>query len=386
MNSANDIVENLLDLREDLDSRMAQLTQQFPNFTEQEIREFAQADPTSPKYAEYTTWICRMRRDGLWTGAGTGDVDDMRNLLTRYSAVKRKPRFTQIGGKTDITQYDNVAELRQHVDRALAADWDEAQAKSGTTAINKIAPLLLLKITNFDAAKKAAIEPGQAAPDNADFSDFIEHAGTGDLGWPWACWCTQRSNHYATYAKGPLYVVKKGKFPYVQVSFANPQLRDIKNWCLTPEVLEEIKPLFNIPEFDFVGVPRIIDESRLKNKCLTMIKGTVNRALNGYVKGDGTHIAPTATNRREVIQSLVPKIPRFYMLFVEIQNNWDNPLDERDKLIMHDIKANNRFHSYGEAEPLAEYIRTSRPQQTTAPVLESLEAFTVMFTELLKNV
>ena len=386
MSRAEDIVESLLGLTEDLQAKIPVLLRQFPNFTEQEINEFAQADPTSPARAEYITWICRMRRDGMWDGVGVGDFANMRDLLTRYHAVKKKPRFTQVNGKTDINQYNTVVELRQHVDAALKEDWDAAAAKAGTEVLNKIGPLLLLKITNFDAAKKVAIEPGQAAPDNADFNDINQHAGTGEPGWPYACWCTQRASHYPSYSNGPLYTIKKGKFPYAQISFAHPQMRDIKNQTISPDVTEEIKPLFLVPEFAFIGGTRLIDEAKLKNKCLTMIKGTISRALNGYIKQDGTHVDPTATDRAAVIQSLIPKVPRFYGLFVEIAKNWNHPVDTRDELIKREIKADNRGRSYGEAEPLAAYIRENLAAETVPPVLQSLEAFTAMFTELLDNV
>ena len=390
MNRAAQITKTLLELSEDIETRLPGLRARYgQNYSDEDIRAIAEADPTKDTSCEYTTWLLEMRRSEQWTGVGSGDITEMRKLLERFIKNKSKKRFAQVGGKKDITQYATVAELKSHVEAAEA--WDDATADAGTKGLNKIGDLLLLKVTNFDAAKRAAIEPGWPNS-TAGWEELQLHAGTGEPGWPWSVWCTQKDSHYRYYSeKGPIYPIKKGKVPFVQVSFGHPQLRDIRNEEITPEVLEAIKPLFDVPEFDYLG-ERLIDEVKLKDKCLTMIRGYVNRYTQGFTKpaqGEGAppvHIPPVGDDPERAKAELVPRIPRFYNMFVEIAQHWGNPVDERDRVTMRDIAADKRQQHYGEVQPLVDAIREMRPAQVLPPMLASLETFTNVFAELMQSV
>ena len=130
MNRAAQITKTLLELSEDIETRLPGLRARYgQNYSDEDIRAIAEADPTKDTSCEYTTWLLEMRRSEQWTGVGSGDITEMRKLLERFIKNKSKKRFAQVGGKKDITQYATVAELKSHVEAAEA--WDDATADAG---------------------------------------------------------------------------------------------------------------------------------------------------------------------------------------------------------------------------------------------------------------
>lgn len=58
MNRAVDIVKTLLDICEDLNTRLPGLLNRFSSrFSEEQIRQIAEADPTAGTSCEYTEWL-----------------------------------------------------------------------------------------------------------------------------------------------------------------------------------------------------------------------------------------------------------------------------------------------------------------------------------------
>jgi hypothetical protein len=99
-------------LGEDLETRMPHLLAQFPEHTEDSIRDLAQYDPSGQ--AKFITWILRVLRE---TGAGMTPERGqwVRTALEQFNRIKNYPDFQ---GKKDINQYANFDELVYTMDEA----------------------------------------------------------------------------------------------------------------------------------------------------------------------------------------------------------------------------------------------------------------------------
>ena len=179
MNRAVDIVKTLLDICEDLNTRLPGLLNRFSSrFSEEQIRQIAEADPTAGTSCEYTEWLLDRQLSG---GYDSANADKMKDILTKYHSLKQKPklkqRFVSLGGHLSIGEYKNATELTQHVELAFVPDFDENEVRAGTRPITKIGDLSLFEVTNFEAARKIAIAPGDPHAQE-DFGHFKQLRGS----------------------------------------------------------------------------------------------------------------------------------------------------------------------------------------------------------------
>lgn len=145
---ASYLIEYLLG--EDLNSRMPHLLAQFPQQTEDSIRDLAQYDPSGQ--AKFITWILRVLRDqggGLTPEAG----QQVRSALERFNRVKNYPMFQ---GKKDINQYADFEELFAAMADAEQVLSKAEQVKKGMERVTQWKDYTLWRINNAAAAKKFA--------------------------------------------------------------------------------------------------------------------------------------------------------------------------------------------------------------------------------------
>ncbi len=391
MNPAENIVLQLLDLQEGVEERLPLLLKQFPEYSEDQIREIALTDPTGDK-GSYLTWLLRMHRAGEWTKE---NADTIRHLLDTYNQIKNTQQFVANGGNKDIGSYKRLSDLQQDVQNAAPPNWDELRAKVGTHALSAHQDMLLLKITNFDAAKKVAIQPGQAPGPGTGFLDIQAHSGTGTPGWPWTAWCTMLDGHYQRYSDAPLYVVKVANVPFVQISFKHGQINDIHDQAATRDKVRRILPLFSDPDLIITEFSNVlerqlkIDPRRLITTCQFLIKNAIRRSTSGYKTTAGKIVQPTASSREEAVEQLRARIPKIYEMFARIARDWDNITDEKDIHVKNSIRAVNepRKTYIGELGMLIDHMSKIVTQGADVPpVLENLEKFTAQFNQLVNKV
>lgn len=315
MNRAVDIVKTLLDICEDLNTRLPGLLNRFSSrFSEEQIRQIAEADPTAGTSCEYTEWLLDRQLSG---GYDSANADKMKDILTKYHSLKQKPklkqRFVSLGGHLSIGEYKNATELTQHVELAFVPDFDENEVRAGTRPITKIGDLSLFEVTNFEAARKIAIAPGDPHAQE-DFGHFKSHAGTRAPGWPYTAWCTQFLNHYNIYADAPLYVVKKGNLPYAQVSIGHKQILDIKDDPMSDDALRTVAPILAIPELEadwhnkgFVyGNPVSgwkATDATVKIQLKKLVSRWMLQQTLGYNDKDGKRVEPVTKDKAVACES-----------------------------------------------------------------------------------
>lgn len=129
---------------------MPYLLAQFPEHTEDSIRDLAQYDPSGQ--AKYITWILKTLRDqggGLTAEAGA----NLRSALERFNRVKNYPAFQ---GKKDINQYTSFDELFTTLAQAEDVLSHAERAKKGTEKVTTWKDYTLWRINTAAAAKKFA--------------------------------------------------------------------------------------------------------------------------------------------------------------------------------------------------------------------------------------
>ena len=145
---ASSLIENLLG--EDLETRMPYLLAQFPEHTEDSIRDLAQYDPSGQ--AKFITWILRVLRQqggGLTPEAG----QQVRSALERFNRVKNYPMFQ---GKKDINQYTDFEDLFATMAEAEQVMSKAEQVKKGMERVAQWKDYTLWRVNNAAAAKKFA--------------------------------------------------------------------------------------------------------------------------------------------------------------------------------------------------------------------------------------
>lgn len=179
MVTANSIVEWLLS--EDLEARMPYLLQQFPDETEESIREIAVYDPTSGKYV---AWLLT----GKERLGGEGPISPavgqrVRQWLEQFERVKRLPAFT---GRKDINQYTDYDDLGRAMEAASELLSKRAKRDTGLRRVAQWHGYTLWLVLNIEAAMR-----------------FAQNSRL--------CFCDRvRAQQYAI-DEGPLYVMFKGQ-------------------------------------------------------------------------------------------------------------------------------------------------------------------------------
>lgn len=296
-----EIVEALLDLNETLDSKMALLTQQFTEFPEEQIRQMAEADPTSPQRADYVMWLLRLRRQNAWDG----QVEPIRTHLARYDEIKKAQDFT---GKTDIGQYKKIDELVTDLEANKLAGSHAQKAATGAKRLSQSGDLSLFQMLTPDAARKFAI-------------------GQGSVPAPQTVWCFIALETAKDYInnKGGLFIVLKGPDSYVSVCFGSrPEAKNIRNKEITMPVAKEIAPLFDIPmfekewtQFQYRPTNWTVTDRHLEAQLLRLIKRWYNEKLEGHAHPrTGDWVLPTIQNAQEAREGLRTKLKSFFDLFI----------------------------------------------------------------------
>lgn len=129
---------------------MPYLLAQFPEHTEDSIRDLAQYDPSGQ--AKYITWILKTLRDqggGLTPEAGA----NLRSALERFNRVKNYPAFQ---GKKDINQYTSFDELFTTLADAEQVMSHAERAKKGIEKVTTWKDYTLWRINTSAAAQKFA--------------------------------------------------------------------------------------------------------------------------------------------------------------------------------------------------------------------------------------
>lgn len=226
------LVEELF--QEDLNTKMPHLLRQFPEFSEDFIRQVAQADPSGLR-AVYVAWLLRMLRAGEWE---VTDAEDMRNLLAEYDRLKQLPQFpdeTNIdlvrsvtGGGTSLT---NIVDRNRHL--KSQAEQSKEKERTGAKKLSEVGVFSLWEIITPEAATKFG-------------------RGKGGLENPTTVWCTKSPVKAQDYLKdGPLYTVIKDGDSYVQFHFARNEAKDVRNIPLKADQGKEIGPVCAVLQAEF---------------------------------------------------------------------------------------------------------------------------------------
>lgn len=356
-----EIMETLLDLREDLNAKIPVLTQQFTEYTEADIRAMSAADPTSPERADYITWLLRLRRTGTWDG----NTEPVRGLLTRFEEIKRA-RFTGYQGQKDINQFKSVEELAQTMEANKDAGSKKQKADTGAKKLTQDGSLTLFQMMTPEAARKFAI--GKGTTDN-----------------PQTSWCTiaieTARNYIVQY--GGLFVVMKGSDPYVQVCFGSPQAKDVRDHEINPQVAKEIAPVFDDPMFDrqwstFEYRPTgwSVNDGHIEKQLLRLIKRWYNEKLEGHTHPrTGDWVGPTATTIAEARESLRGKLKSFFDLFAAA-------VAKQDEQIIRQIGERHGAPGGLQAMYNAVYERHHPQEVQLPPLLQDYGAMEAKFDEL----
>jgi len=306
-----EIVETLLDLREDLNSKMPVLTKQFTEFPEEQIRQMAEADPTSPQRADYVTWLLRLRRQNLWDG----NPEPVRGLLARFEEIKQA-NFADYNGIKDVNQFRSIDDLSQTMDANKEAGTKKYKADTGAKRLNKVGDLTMLQILNGQASRKFAV-------------------GKGTVERPQTTWCTIAvDTAERSYIPGGLFVVMKGSDPYVQICFGSPQAKNVANQEINAEVAKEVAPVFDVPALDpywnkFQYRPNgwAVNDGHIEKQLLRLIKRWYNEKLEGHTHPrTGEWVAPTVTTTAEARETLRGKLKSFTDLFAAAITNQDEQI------------------------------------------------------------
>lgn len=355
---AQEIVEHLLDLVEDLNAKMPLLLQQFTEFTEEQIREMAQADP-SPQ-ADYITWLLRLRRRNAWDGA----TEPVRSYLTRFEEIKRA-RFNGYQGQRDINQFRSVEELGQTMEANQMAGTRKERKEKGAKQVSKAGDLTTFQMLTSDAAVKFAI--GKGTPEN-----------------PQTRWCTSARATAQNYMdQGPLFVTMKGSDPYVQIHFASNQAKNVSDVEINPAVAKEVAPAYADPEFDkfwskFEYRPTgwSVNDGHIEKQLLRLIKRWYNEKLEGHTHPrTGEWVGPTAKSTQEARESLRQKLKSFFDLF-------STAIAKQDEQIIRQI--GERHGNPGGLQAMFNAIYEMKHPQEVAlpPLLTDYAAFEQRFNEL----
>lgn len=306
-----EIVETLLDLCEDLNSKMPVLMQQFTEFPEELIRQMAEADPTSPQRADYVTWLLRLRRQNAWDG----NPEPVRGLLARFEEIKLA-NFADYNDIRDINQFRSIDDLSQTMEANKMAGTKKHKANTGVKRLNKVGDLTMLQILDGEASRKFAV-------------------GKGTVEKPQTLWCTiaiDTANR--TYIPGGLFVVMKGNDPYVQICFGNPQAKNVQNQEINAEVAKEVAPVFNVPDLDaywskFQFRPNgwAVTDEHIEKQLLRLIKRWYNEKLEGHTHPrTGEWVGPVVTTTAEARETLRGKLRSFTELFAAAITNQDEQI------------------------------------------------------------
>lgn len=356
-----EIVETLLDLREDLNGKLPVLMQQFTEFPEEQIRQMAEADPTSPQRADYITWLLRLRRRNAWDG----NPEPVRGLLTRFEEIKQA-RFTGYEGQKDINQFQSIDELAQTMEANKNAGSKKQKADTGAKKLTSGGGLTLFQMMTPEAARKFAI--GKGTTDN-----------------PQTSWCTIAIETARNYIEqyGGLFVVMKGSDPYVQVCFGSPQAKDIRDHEISPAVAKEIAPVFDSPIFDkqwstFEYRPTgwAVNDSHIEKQLLRLIKRWYNEKLEGHTHPrTGDWVPATAKTVGEARESLRAKLKSFFDLFA-------TAVAKQDEQIIRQI--GERHGAPGGLQAIYNAIYERRQPQAIQlpPLLQDYAAMEAKFNEL----
>ncbi len=360
---ANSIVSELLDLTEDLMSKMQLLLKQFPDYTEEQIQKIAEADPTSPARADYVTWLLRLHKKKLWDGS----VEPVHDMLTRYNGIKRAADFV---GQRDINQIKSVDELGQVLRANEQAGSHAQKAKKGAEKIAQKDDLALFRLTTPEACRKFAI-------------------GQGSTDQPEARWCTIAIDTAAGYLKnyGNVYTVLKDGHSYVQVEFRSNQAKTAQNQDISQGIAAEIAPLFNIPEFDeqwnkfkYKAAGWTVTDEHVVRQLQRLIKRWFSEQISGYSHpSTGAWVKPLAKSAREARNTLLEHMPKFFELFV-------SAIQEGDESILRQIGerrggSNGLQVLYNEVYKLKHEMPVKLP-----PILQSYKTFEKTFHQLADEV
>lgn len=216
---AEALAMQMLDLTEDLESKMPHLLRQFADIGERVIRQIADIDPTTQK--AYITWLLHRYRVEP-EAIPIDNPAELRDALHLFDQKKNRHGFV---GQRDIMAFKTVAEFLEAV---------EANRTDGMEVINHRGAYKLYNVTTGRAARKLAIGLGRS---------FNQKQTT---------WCTVAEETAEGYiADGPLLVVTNGNDSYVQAHFptdaGSSQVRNAHNSEISEAVGIEIAPVCNVP-------------------------------------------------------------------------------------------------------------------------------------------
>ena len=305
-----EIVEALLDLHETLKGKMALLIQQFPEYTAEQIEQMAEADPTSPRRADYITWLLRLRRQNAWDG--TPEI--VRPLLARFVEIKAA-NWAGYEGERDISRFTSIDELNQALEANKNVATKKQKADTGAKKLKQEGDLTLWQMLNGLSARRFAV-------------------GKGTVNAPQTLWCTiavdTAYNNYIL-PPGGLFTVTKAGEPYAQVCFGSPQAKNIQNRDISTELAKEIAPLFSDPMFDdrwstydYRPTGWEVNNSHIEKKLAGLIGRWYNEQLEGYHTNEW--IGPKAKTLIEARESLRKKLKSFFDLFVAAIANQDEQI------------------------------------------------------------
>jgi len=193
-----------------LERKMPKLLENFTDFTEEQITQIAESDPTKNK--QYINWLLlQIQKGNIRLPEDSWRVDP---VLKYFNDDKLKKRYTL--QYSDINRYQQFQDLEDEVE----------------------------SLTNKDPRTGADVEKGLLQPLHLlpDGAEVIQKQGdyalikitTEEAAWDVSCgtkWCTKKEMNYAgNYLKdGPLYVIVKGQQKLAQLHISSRQFMDIKD-------------------------------------------------------------------------------------------------------------------------------------------------------------
>lgn len=247
MPNLNDMVRKLL--FEDIESRLPELTRQFPEYDAELIKLIAASSDPSGDRCDYITWILRMMRKGDWSPET--DVSIIRPLLTKFMTLRSNRNVWKT--TTDIGQYKSVEELEKAVKLAensqqfLADEKFIKDCKSDQRRVTEQGGYRLMYLPTVAAAVGAAF--GTFPKPTPEESKAVNYNSSRPLRS--AKWCTANYNTAASYLEdGKLYAIFSEDQPLYQVFFAKSgtdrisEIKTTANGEPSDDELKVIAPLF----------------------------------------------------------------------------------------------------------------------------------------------
>lgn len=271
MFDSSSIIEELLN--EDVNSRLAKLTQQF-GLSADEILKLAEHDPTKDRDAIFVNWLCARYKDGTWNGEYP-----VKETLQFFKENKHKYPVE----KRDINKFKNILELENFV----REEKDKVDANAGKL-INRAGNLEMYTEPNAAAARKFALWGATDSHDEAGMDALRQWAGALNTSWPYAVWCTRRKDTARDYlARGSLFCILKDGLPFAQVFIDKSGSGEIKDIYNRDFPIEHIMPVLNNKYFKAVLQTHGLRTKQAvydKSKVISMLA----RAYNTFKKKSET--------------------------------------------------------------------------------------------------